>query len=60
MGGLARLRIFSYGGWGVCVGGWVVFECCVGVGGVVGYIVRVHAFLPCGVYDCRVWFEVFW
>jgi hypothetical protein len=23
---------FSYGGWGVCDGGWVVFECCVGVG----------------------------
>ncbi len=51
---------FGYGGWGVCVGGRVVFECCIGVWGVVRYVFCVDVFVPCGVCGCGVWCGVFW
>jgi len=31
---------------------WVVCECSVRVGDVVGSVVYVYVFVPCGVYDC--------
>ena len=39
---------------------WDVCYCCVRVWGVVRYVIRVDVLVPCGVYDCRSWSDVFW